>query len=119
MAGFIIEPAQQIIEIIRAVSFNSKIMSWTSQHLRCQERSGMLFDIIRKLKKRRFVIYISHKLDELFEISDRITVLRDGETVGTVTTKETTEDELIRMMVVISISMSARKVRAPARSFCP
>ena len=92
---------QQIIEIIRAVSFNSKIIVMDEPTSSLSKNEvAMLFDIIRKLKKNGVsVIYISHKLDELFEISDRITVLRDGETVGTVTTKETTEDELIRMMV--------------------
>ncbi|NLL49163.1 MAG: sugar ABC transporter ATP-binding protein [Firmicutes bacterium] len=92
---------QQLIEIIKAVSFNARIivMDEPTSSLSKGEVS-MLFEIIRKLQKKGVsIIYISHKLDELFEISERITVLRDGETVGTVNTKETTEDDLIRMMV--------------------
>ena len=92
---------QQLVEIARALSFNARIivMDEPTSSLSNKEVE-MLFEFIRKLKKNGVaIIYISHKLDELFEISDRITVLRDGETVGTVITKETTEDDLIRMMV--------------------
>ena len=92
---------QQLVEITQALSFNARIivMDEPTSSLSNKEVE-MLFEFIRKLKKNGVaIIYISHKLDELFEISDRITVLRDGETVGTVITKETTEDDLIRMMV--------------------
>src|SRR5690606_20227848 len=59
-----------------------------------------LFNTIVNLKEHGVgVVYISHRMEELFQISDRITVLRDGEYVGTVVTKETDQDELISMMV--------------------
>ena len=59
-----------------------------------------LFAIIRKLKAERVtVLYISHKLDEIFEIADRVTVLRDGEFVTTLDLATTTKDEIVRNMV--------------------
>jgi energy-coupling factor transporter ATP-binding protein EcfA2 len=59
-----------------------------------------LFDIIRGLRAKGIaVVYISHKLDEVFRLADRITVLRDGHTVGTVATASTSQDDLIAMMV--------------------
>ena len=59
-----------------------------------------LFALIQKLKKEStLVLYISHRLEEMFEIADRITVLRDGEVVGTVNTRETNQGQLIKMMV--------------------
>ncbi len=59
-----------------------------------------LFDVIRKLVKQGVaIIYISHKLDEIFELSDRVTVLRDGKHVGTKNTSETNRDDLISLMV--------------------
>lgn len=60
----------------------------------------ILFDLIRKLKVEGVsIVYVSHRLEEVFEISDRITVLRDGEFIGTVNTKYTNRNELISMMV--------------------
>lgn len=60
----------------------------------------ILYEMIRVLKKQDVaVIYISHRLNELYDITDRITVLRDGEYVGTVVTKETERPQLISMMV--------------------
>jgi ribose transport system ATP-binding protein len=59
-----------------------------------------LFALIQRLKcESTLILYISHRLDEVFEIADRITVLKDGETVGTVLPAETTENQLIKMMV--------------------
>lgn len=92
---------QQMVEIIKAVSFNSKIiiMDEPTSSLTDQEVSS-LFETIRSLTKKGVgIVYISHRMEELFEISDRITVLRDGEYIGTVDTEETSHDELIHMMV--------------------
>jgi ABC-type sugar transport system ATPase subunit len=59
-----------------------------------------LFEIIDELKKQGVsIIYISHRLEEAFELSDRITVLRDGKKIGTKLTKETNEEEIVSMMV--------------------
>ena len=60
----------------------------------------MLFEIVRNLRKKgTAIIFISHKLEELFEITDRITIMRDGELIKTVVTKDTDSEELISLMV--------------------
>jgi ribose transport system ATP-binding protein len=60
----------------------------------------ILFELIERLKEQEIaIVYISHRLEEVFEICDRVTVLRDGQFVGEVKTSETDEDDLIKMMV--------------------
>ncbi|MCT8137569.1 sugar ABC transporter ATP-binding protein [Anaerobacillus sp. CMMVII] len=97
---------QQMIEIIKAVSFNSKIIIMDEPTSSLTEKEvDFLFNTIRKLKKQGVgIVYISHRMNELFEITDRITVMRDGTYIGTVTTKETTYDKLISMMVGRSLT---------------
>jgi ABC-type sugar transport system ATPase subunit len=92
---------QQMVEIIKALSFNSRILVMDEPTSSLSEKDvGFLFDTIRKLKKSGVgIIYISHRMSELKEITDRITVLRDGEYIGTRDTASTTNDELISMMV--------------------
>jgi ribose transport system ATP-binding protein len=64
------------------------------------DETKQLFKIIELLKENNVgILYISHRMEEIFEISDRVTVLKDGNKVGTVQTNETNEDELINMMV--------------------
>ena len=58
------------------------------------------------------IIYISHRMDEIARITDRVTVMRDGEYVGTVNTKETTKDEIIAMMVGRTIYEDPKAVSA-------
>ncbi len=92
---------QQIVEIAKAVSKNVKIliMDEPSAPLSVAEVEHM-FDIIRHLKQSGVsVIYISHRLEEVFRISDRVTVMRDGQYVATKLTKETNRKELIGLMV--------------------
>ena len=92
---------QQMVEIIKAISYQSKIvvMDEPTSSLSDSEVS-YLFKIIRTLVRENIgIIYISHKMSELGEICDRVTVMRDGQTVGTKVVKETTNDELISMMV--------------------
>src|SRR5580704_721884 len=92
---------QQMVEIAKALSFNSRvlIMDEPTAALNDAEISE-LFKMIRELKARGVgIIYISHKIDELKQISDRVTVLRDGEYVGTVPTATTSIDAIISMMV--------------------
>jgi ABC-type sugar transport system ATPase subunit len=92
---------QQIVEIVKAISFNAKliVMDEPTSSL-SQNEVNMLFGIIKQLKAEGVsIIYISHKLNELFEISDRITVMRDGKTVDTVNTSEVNDELLIKMMV--------------------
>lgn len=92
---------QQMVEIIRAVSFGAKIIVMDEPTSSLSETEvEILYDMIRTLKKKNVaIIYISHRLNELYDITDQITVLRDGEFVGTVVTKETERAQLISMMV--------------------
>jgi ribose transport system ATP-binding protein len=92
---------QQMVEIAKALSFDSRvlIMDEPTSALNDAEIAD-LFRIIGELKRRGVgVIYISHKMDELKRISDRVTVLRDGEYVATVETKDASVEEIIGMMV--------------------
>jgi ABC-type sugar transport system ATPase subunit len=92
---------QQIIEIIKAVSINAKvvIMDEPTSSLTDNE-TKILFRIIKSLKSKGIaVIFITHRLDEVFEISDRLTVLRDGCYIGTKDVKDITKSELIKMMI--------------------
>jgi len=107
---------QQIVEIAKAVSKNVKIliMDEPSAPLSVAEVEHM-FDIIRHLKQTGVsVIYISHRLEEVFRISDRVTVMRDGQYVATKLTKETNRKELIGLMVGRELKESY-----PARSNPP
>lgn len=92
---------QQMLEIVKAISFNVKIliMDEPTSSL-SEEEVQKLFEIIEVLRKKEVsIIYISHRLDELFAITDRITVIRDGSYVGTKETRETNSKELVSMMV--------------------
>ncbi|MEW6401997.1 MAG: sugar ABC transporter ATP-binding protein [Chloroflexota bacterium] len=92
---------QQIVEIAKAVSKNVKIliMDEPSAPLSVSEVEHM-FEIIRQLKQKRVtIIYISHRLEEVFRISDRVSVMRDGRYVTTRLTRNTNRKELISLMV--------------------
>jgi rhamnose transport system ATP-binding protein len=92
---------QQMVEIARALSVNAKvlIMDEPTSSLTSNEVED-LFDITRKLREAgTAVIFISHRLEELFALADRVTTLRDGEYVGTRAMTNVTTDELIQMMV--------------------
>lgn len=92
---------QQMVEIAKAVSRNAKILildepTAALTQLEVEE----LFKIMRDLQAKGIgMIYISHRMDEIQRISDRITVMRDGEYVGTVDTTSVTKDEIVKMMV--------------------
>ena len=92
---------KQIIEIAKAIYRDAKILVMDEPTAALSEKDTVsLFNIIRSLKKQGVgVIYISHRLKEVFEITDRVTVLRDGKYIGTESTKETSRDKLITMMV--------------------
>lgn len=91
----------QMMEIIKAVSYNSKviIMDEPTSSLSDKE-TDILFGIIKNLKVKKVgIIYISHRMEEVFQLADRISVLRDGKFIGCVKTEEATQEELINMMV--------------------
>ncbi len=92
---------QQLVEIAKALSHDAKLLVLDEPTAALTEAEvETLFTILRKLKERGVgMIYISHKLDEVFEMSDRITVLRDGQTVGTQPAAELDKDRVISLMV--------------------
>lgn len=92
---------QQMVEIAKALSKNAKIIVMDEPTSSLSEKEvEELFEVILRLKRSKIsFIYISHKIDEIFKICDRVTVMRDGEKIITLNTKFTTKDELIRYMV--------------------
>lgn len=91
----------QLVEIVKAISLNSKIIVMDEPTSAITEKEAdILFNQIERLKKQGVsIIYISHKMDEIFKISDTITVLRDGAWIGTKASSELNGDTLIKMMV--------------------
>ena len=92
---------QQQVEIAKALSLDAKILIFDEPTSSLTNReTRILFEIIRKLKAGgACIIYISHKSDEIFEICDKVTVLRNGENVGTLDTKAATNDELVSLII--------------------
>ncbi len=100
--GRSLSPAQMhIVEIMRAlkpgvkvVAFDEPTSSLTSDEV------ARLFDLVRKLKSEGLgIVYVSHRLQEVMAISDRVVVLKDGQQTGDLVTAATTEDEIVRLMV--------------------
>jgi rhamnose transport system ATP-binding protein len=97
---------QQMVEIARAFSINARIliMDEPTSSLTLSEVAD-LFRLVHRLRSEgTAIIFISHRLEELFELADRVTVLRDGSYVGTKLMTDVTRDDLIRMMVGRTIS---------------
>src|SRR5512133_22015 len=92
---------QQLVEVAKALSLNASLLILDEPTSALSENEiERLFLVINTLKEDGVtMIYISHKLDEIFRISDQVTVLRDGSFIGTLETKKTDQKELIRMMV--------------------
>ena len=92
---------QQMIEIIRAVSFNAKVIAMDEPTSSLSEHEAeKLYQLIYALKEKNVgVILISHRLNDIFQLADRVTVLRDGVCSGTEMVKDTNADKLIQLMV--------------------
>ena len=92
---------QQMVEIAKAVSRDCKLLVLDEPTAALtQPEVEELFKIMRDLQKKNIgMIYISHRMDEITRISDRVTVMRDGEYVGTVNTADVTRDDIVKMMV--------------------
>jgi len=92
---------RQRVEIAKALSLNAKVLIMDEPTAALTESDvEQLFDIVRLLKERGVaIIYISHRLIEVFQLADKVTVLRDGKFVDSKPVSETDEDDLIRMMV--------------------
>ena len=91
----------QLVEIAKAISWDEKIIIMDEPTSAITDKEvDVLFNLIRKLKEQgKSVIYISHKMEEIFKICDTVTVLRDGKYIGRNSTSEITEDKMISMMV--------------------
>ncbi len=92
---------QQIVEVAKALSYNSRVLVMDEPTAALNDAEiAELFRVIERLKNEGVgIIYISHKMDELKRIADRVTVMRDGETVGTVDAAGTSVSDIISMMV--------------------
>lgn len=92
---------QQMCEIAKAISHDAKVIVFDEPSAALTEAEiEELFKIIRDLRDKQLgIVYISHRMDEIKVITDRVTVMRDGGYVGTLITKESTKDDIINMMV--------------------
>ena len=92
---------QQLIEIAKALALDAEILLMDEPTSSLTEKEVTnLFETIRRLKENgTSIIYISHRMEELFELSDRVTVLRDGQYIDTFVTAETNREELVAAMV--------------------
>ncbi|TFG62278.1 MAG: sugar ABC transporter ATP-binding protein [Spirochaetales bacterium] len=92
---------RQLIEVLKALIYDTKIIAFDEPTAALSdEETRWLFDLIRTLRGKGIsVIYVSHRLDELFQIADRVSVLKDGQYVGTREIAEINKDEIISMMV--------------------
>jgi ribose transport system ATP-binding protein len=102
---------QQVVEIAKALSQNARILVMDEPTAALSDREvARLFERVRTLRQNGVaIIYISHRLQEIFEIGDRITVLRDGKHVASLTPSETSVDDLVRLMVGRQVTTTYRE----------
>src|SRR5689334_23983065 len=105
---------QQIVEIAKALSFDARVLVMDEPTAALSGHEvERLFGVVRTLRERgAAVLFISHRLDEIFQISDTVTVLRDGEVTHDGPTKELTTDDLVRRMVGRELSEMFPKLDA-------
>jgi rhamnose transport system ATP-binding protein len=108
-------PEQQLVEIARALGANARVLIMDEPTASLSEREvARLLLVVRELKKQGVgIVYISHRLGELFEIADRVTVLRDGRHIATRPMSEVDRPELIRLMVGRELSAVFPKQTVP------
>ena len=94
-------PEQQLVEIAKAIGSNARVLIMDEPTASLSEREVQrLFEVVARLKSERVgIIYISHRLDEILAIADRVTVLRDGSTVGTHARDGLHDSTLISLMI--------------------
>jgi inositol transport system ATP-binding protein len=106
---------RQMVEIAKAVSYNSDVLIMDEPTSALTEHEvAHLFTIIRKLRDQgKGIVYITHKMNELFEIADEVSVFRDGKYIGTRRSAEVTRDDIIQMMVGREITQMFPKETVP------
>jgi ribose transport system ATP-binding protein len=106
---------QQLVEIARAVHANARILVMDEPTTPLSSReTDRLFELIRNLRAEGLaIIYISHRMAEIYELSDRVSVLRDGAYVGTLDRADLSAESLVKMMVGRDISGFYKKQHAP------
>ncbi|MGG6897818.1 sugar ABC transporter ATP-binding protein [Rhizobium sp. BR 315] len=106
---------RQMVEIAKAVSYNSDVLIMDEPTSALTEREvAHLFQIIRDLRAQGIgIVYITHKMNELFEIADEFSVFRDGKYIGTHASTDVTRDDIIRMMVGREITQMFPKEEVP------
>ncbi|MCG5480164.1 MAG: sugar ABC transporter ATP-binding protein [Ensifer alkalisoli] len=106
---------RQMVEIAKAVSYESDVLIMDEPTSALTEREvAHLFEIIRDLRSQGIgIVYITHKMNELFEIADEFSVFRDGKFIGTHASSEVTRDDIIRMMVGREITQMFPKEDVP------
>ena len=106
---------RQMVEIAKAVSYNSDVLIMDEPTSALTEREvEHLFRIIRDLRAQGIgIVYITHKMNELFEIADEFSVFRDGRYIGTHASTDVTRDDIIRMMVGREITQMFPKEEVP------
>ncbi|MGI6020545.1 MAG: sugar ABC transporter ATP-binding protein [Lachnospiraceae bacterium] len=115
VAGELTVAQQQMVEIARAISAKSRIliMDEPTASLTEREIDHMLEFVMELREKGVSIIYISHRMEEIFRISDRITVFRDGEYISTKDTSDVTYDDLVKLMVGRDLSGAYPAVSVP------
>lgn len=105
---------KQIVEICKAINLDVKLLIMDEPSATLSDRElEIMFGIVRKLKSEGItVIYISHRLDEVFKLADSVTVLRDGKHIDTLPIEQVTRDKLINMMVGRELGQEYPKVKA-------
>ncbi|HET9468599.1 MAG TPA: sugar ABC transporter ATP-binding protein [Vicinamibacterales bacterium] len=107
---------QQMIEIARAVSYDAQILIMDEPSSTLSEREvAQLFDIVTDLKARGCgILYITHRIDEVFRIADEVTVMRDGTVVGSAAASDLDRERLIAMMVGRELTQLFPKGNTPS-----
>jgi ribose transport system ATP-binding protein len=109
---------QQLVAIARAVSMNCRILLMDEPTSALSaDAAERLFEVMARLRSQDVsIVYVSHKMEEIFRLCDRLTVLRDGRTVGTLETAATDSAEVIRMMVGRNVDGTRSRTAVASRS---
>ena len=99
--SMVFQEFNQCVEIAKALSFHARVVVFDEPTASLSEKeSQTLFKLIKDLKAKGVcIVYISHRMEEVFELSDRITVFRNGKYIDTVNTKDVQEKDIISMMI--------------------